>query len=92
MLSHWVKEGCSGGNEEKYVYKGTADNFPSAITDESIWESVNYEIIQTCQYMEFDNNGNWSKRKVNEVSKKSDDDEESSETRNYIETATYVCY
>jgi hypothetical protein len=94
VIIHWVKQGCSDVYEEKYIYTGTAGSFPSMIKGENSWESGSWEVTRTYQYMEFDNNGNWTKRKVTEVTVSTDYETEkkTSETKNYIETAMYVYY
>lgn len=94
VIAHWLKQGCSDIYEEKYIYNGTADSFPSMIKGENSWESGNWEVTKTYEYMEFDDNGNWTKRKVNEVAITTDyeTDDKSTETKSYVETATYIYY
>lgn len=89
-----LREECSGNYEEKYIYNGTADRFPAIAKGSEYWETGDWAVTRTYQYMEFDNNGNWTKRKVNEVAVSTDYDteEKTSETKNYVETATYVYY
>lgn len=89
-----LREECSGNYEEKYIYNGTADRFPAIAKGSEYWETGDWAVTRTYQYMEFDNNGNWTKRKVSEVAVSTDYDteEKTSETKNYVETATYVYY
>lgn len=89
-----LREECSGNYEEQYMYNGTADKFPSITKGSEYWESGDWAVTRTYQYTEFDNNGNWTKRKVSEVAISSDYDTEkkSTETKSYVETATYVYY
>ncbi|MFT4070378.1 MAG: hypothetical protein QM654_00475 [Dysgonamonadaceae bacterium] len=94
VISSWNKQGCSDIYNEKYIYNKTSDNFPSIIEGENFWESGSWTVTRTYQYLEFDKNGNWTKRKVKEVAISTDFETEkkTSETKNYIETAVYVYY
>ncbi|MDH6355026.1 hypothetical protein M2132_001363 [Dysgonomonas sp. PH5-45] len=95
------EEGYEGGYSYtyKYIFDTETDKFPSAMKYTDVDHGTESDADYKYEYLEFDKNGNWTKRRVHSVMNMVDNDvvngEEpikTSETEDYIETRTFVYY